>query len=278
MNRSPASIGKLFLAGLAFTAMACSTSEEETTMVNPLPALEGRSALAQVPKPLVSLQMPNGNTIEFHSLGEGALILETGKAGTAPVMTSQGSPVAEAYDAAPYEEKLSAVWKILAPTRALPKSLADIETKVRNQPRMSMLPKNPVLPEVFGLPALEQGGLPLAKQAALEGCNNGCCDYNWLLTLRPCQRFWEFNWVKFNYLWTTANSTSIDAYSGLVCAAVGASNWKINIDGSGGNWSIPEGNYKTWTWYKGVWDQNMTSAVNSKASQRLHTYCGNVSY
>ncbi len=279
MNFSPSTLKFGALASLALLAIACTNSDLSEPTANNQPAVEKSNSLPLDPTPVAKIALSNGNTLEFQDFESDVMVLETGKAGTTPFLDEARSSEALAKLGVSPAEKLSGIWKLAAPGTPMPKALTDIQTRLKNLPDMSMSRERPTpMSEIFGESPRGQAGQALPKAAAPVGCNNGCCDYQWLATLTDCKKYWDYNWFNYNYNWSKVNSTSIELWAGTVCAATGNSIWKVNIDGKGGSWTVLQGHYKTYWWIKGVWDQNATTSVNSSASPALHTYCGNVSY
>lgn len=114
----------------------------------------------------------------------------------------------------------------------------------------------------------------------MSGCNNGCCDFDWLSTFWWCPAPWDFNWFLCNYGWSFANGNDEIFYDGFVCSAEGTSTYKVTVDGDGGIGSVPRATWKTYSWTAGWvpifgWDEeDVRSTANSSASPHLHTYCG----
>lgn len=280
MRYSPSTLKYGVLASLALVAFACTNPDEAAPPAGLQPAMEKSNPLPLDPAPVAKVILPNGNTLEFQDFESDVMVMETGKAGVTPFLDE--TRASEALDklGVTSAERLAGIWKLAAPGTPMPQALKDIQTRLKDQPDLSMSRERPApLSEIFGESLRGQSGQALPKAAAPVGCNNGCCDFQWLSTLNDCRKYWDFNWFNYNYGWSTVNSTSIDAWAGTVCAATGNSIWKVNIsDGKGGSWTVPQGYYKSYWWYKGTWDKNATSSVNTSASQALHTYCGNVSY
>ncbi len=268
------------LAALLFAA--CSTDEGKGA--DPLQvSTENPSNVpsSSTPIPVADFALPNGNVVEFYDLGSGVLVSELGKAGVSPVIdkeTSLDSPESPANGS----DRLTALWKSIAPNREIPKSLRDIQTRwIKQGATPYSVPKPSMAPEFSGLPMKPtmSSTNPMPKAAAPTGCNNGCCDEAWLRTLSQCSLHLDYSWFLFNYGYSWVNSNSVDWYRGLVCAAKGTSSWKVNVsDGHGGTWSIPEAHYRTYYWIAGLFDKDVRSSVNTSSHQALHTYCGSVSY
>jgi hypothetical protein len=225
------------------------------------------------PVPVASLTLTAGHVIEFYDFGGAALIVESGAAYTSPALNSAGKMPAD---------QLSSIWTRLAPETPVPTALAAL------QQRLTSLPADPAAQKLA--PASEVDGAPMVGSrtvlpAAPVGCNNGCCDEEWLYTLSQCyQANWHYYWFLVNYGWTFATSTYDVEVGGLVCSAQGTSTFSMNVGGSGGTWSVPEATYRWYHWTAGTdfWGgpipKDMSSSVNSETNQHLHTYCGHLNH
>lgn len=221
------------------------------------------------PRPVASLSFDDGATVDFYDFKYGALVTGTGLAGS--TTHSPGSGKAS--------NDLTQIWRALAPEKPVPAALSDLEERLKN---------------VTDLPPLEDkvieetGGTPGVQEKSLDGCNNSCCDYDWLSTLDECQDSgYDNHWMLFNYGATWSNKNDIIWFDGLACAAVGTSSFHVNIAGSGGTWTVPEGYYHWYHWVAGFntflcagpCGENLHSSVNTPVSdEHLHTYCGGVDY
>jgi hypothetical protein len=277
MNFLSKPLRSLLLAGMALAAIACSTPDEEKSPVGNVSGIVKNGELPVEPLAAASLKLPNGNTLEFHDFESGALLIESGEAGVVSAFSDEESPAAKSLKALNAEDRIAGVWKAFAPDRPLPMALAAMQVRWKGN-RLPAVPAKPTLFEGFGPSAISRTGAPLAKSAAPDGCNNGCCDFQWLSTFSDCKRLHEYNWFYFNAGYSWQNANGIDHMEGMVCAANGISQWKMNINGSGGSWPVQPAHYKHWSWIAGWFDQDMKSSVNTSAAQALHTYCGNVSF
>lgn len=221
------------------------------------------------PTPVATLKLANGHVVEFYDWGGAGLIAETGAAYTSPAISSAGPTPAG---------QMSDLWSRLAPGTPVPPALADL------QHRLTSSSVESAAPEVVSAsdPA---GGRPGAARtvvpAVLEGCNNGCCDRDWLNTLAECQGAnWTRQWFNFNDDFSTVSFGNVGIFQGLVCAAQGTSTFSVNLGGSGGTWSVPEATYRWFHWtggtdfFGGRITQTLSSAVNSQSNEHIHTYCG----
>jgi hypothetical protein len=227
------------------------------------------------PTPAASLQLPNGNTVEFYRIAGRVLVSEDGAAYTPPVLTPSLM-----------KSRLPDLWTALAPGLPVPQALNDLQAML----------DSPVPPPDFkpgttqGPPGFSSGGMSadLAQpgtsdeglRASPVGCNNGCCDYDWLSsTFFECSNSVAepVNWFLFNYGWSYADDTGVSDVWTMVCAAEQSSQ-TININGYGGTWTVDEAHYKEFHYLNCLWPwctgQTLTSSVNSSTNPHLHTYCG----
>lgn len=222
-----------------------------------------------VDRPVAALALENGNSVEFYGFPRGALIVESGGAYTPPSSVARGK----------HADQLVNIWMDLAPTEPVPAELSMLQTRLMNLP-----PRSGDDVDETGRDAWDGIGDGTAdgqeNVQLMSGCNNGCCDFNWLSTFWQCQSPWDYSWFLYNYNWSYANGDDQIYYDGFVCSAVGTSTYKVNVDGGGGTWSVPEATYRTYSWTAGWvpifgWDEeDVRSNVNSSTNPRLHTYCG----
>ena len=254
---SKVALAVLLVGGMAGCAASAYDPDERPT----------DPARADVSAPLVgSLKLDSGQVIDFYDYSDSALIVESGEAYMTPALPDRESVP---------RDGLVSVWTRLAPQTPVPTALADLQS------RLASASASPEAAAAAAAPSLVIGGAkpPISGSAipnAPVGCNNGCCDFNWLSTLTECQGNYSFSWFLFNYGWSFANSSNDALYQGLVCSAVGTSTFTVSVGGSGGTWSVPQATYRWFHWTAGVFRQSMTSSVNSSTNQHLHTYCGGV--
>lgn len=222
------------------------SGEEPNSIESPEQAtgnLEAASATrpgADVTPPvLASAILANGNTVVFYDAKSGVLIAEQGSAYTPPITPE----VTRAHVG-----DLPGTWKALLPTKSVPQALIDAQaTMAQSQP--SQLPptgsaNSSRATGTTGVLGKKTG--PVAN--ALYGCNNGCCDPDWLVN----DMCWtgDWSWFYFNSPWSWTDSGD-DTWTtrSLVCAAIGWSHLKIQVGGDNWAWWVPEGNYQSHAWY-----------------------------
>lgn len=275
------------LPGLAFFGMSCTQTEEVIPAASTQPHVTNPADMDPTPIPVAEIDLPNGSTIEFYDFGSAVLISEYGKAGATPSIHS-AAPSPNLGKQASARDGLSSEWTRLAPNRPVPQALLDIDARFAkaaalpgSSGRTNAAGLSPITREASGIKMGPQSLVSpaLGKTAAVPtGCSNGCCDYQWLSSLNACSaNHFTYQWFLFNYGYTWANIDDVDLYQGLACAATGTSQFNVRMgDGKGGTWAVAEGTYRTYSWYKGWFDENLRSSVNSSTRQALHTYCGGI--
>jgi hypothetical protein len=137
-----------------------------------------RAETASAPQaaPLVGVvNLANGNTVEFYDFGGRALITEKGAAYTAPTLNHQLT-----------RQPLSTIWSTLAPSVPVPAALTQLEQELA-----SPTPPPGFVASGTTAPQSKAGGQSNGVTSQLGhitpdspvGCNNGCCDYQWAMSL-----------------------------------------------------------------------------------------------
>lgn len=281
MRKSIRLLGCSIGAAAALFAISCTQSDPASSSDPIQPAIKSRLSQNSTPTAIAKIDLKDGHAIEFYDFGEDVLISESGKAGTPHSLNAENQPAALIKSGVATHEVLSRVWSSLSPGTAVPKSLMDIQARWKAAPPQARPQPLEFSRNAAGLPFGQslEGSKPLAKAAAPVGCNNGCCDAQWLNTLSQCSNSYDYDWFLFNYGYSYANSGDVDYYAGMVCSASGTSTYKVSISsGAGGTWSVPQATYRTYWWSAGVWNKSMTSSVNSSGNQHLHTYCGGINH
>lgn len=253
----------VLLASVLGGVLGCATSAEDPSGdPGHVANVEAAISAPAAPTPVASLKLTGGQVIEFYDFGDTALITETAAAYVSPVLNSKSSPA----------DDLVGTWARLAPRTPVPPALEDLQRRVASLPADSDARKVAPLLDTGGAKGENLGS---AIRSAPVGCNNGCCDFNWLATLSECQGGLSYNWFLYNYGWTYANGSNVGVYHGLVCSAQGTSTYSVQLPGSGGVWSVPQATYRWFHWSGGR--GSMSSTVNSSSNSHLHTYCGGIS-
>jgi hypothetical protein len=272
------------MAGLALLAAACTQSgEEDASSPNRIltaPSDPGMSLeMETAPQPIASLALPNGNQVEFYDFESSTLIVESGAAGVPSGLPKDINESFREKNFASPGDRLFAVWNQLAPAAPIPEGLKAFHLRWKDRPADALTRVRPrVSLDISGPNLLGPGELnaPMAKQAAPDGCNNGCCDFAWLSTFGECHADWNVNWFFFNSKANVANVPDVEQMVSMVCAATGTSRWNFHIGDSKASWNIAQANYRKFSWSAGWFDQDLSSSVNSLAAPRLHTHCGDV--
>lgn len=262
-------------------------SQQETT-------LSEDSGVA--PTPVASLTLENGNVVELYEFGRRAVIMESGVVYSPQMYKPQRRPRVD---------ELVATWESLAPGEPVPQAVRDLQERLvregaMEEPTNEQSPSADVGGTAFGESApsptddnfqrgaggdaLQGADLGVQLQSPV-GCNNGCCDFDWLSTISQCSGNYGYSWFMFNYLWSYANTSSVWTYDGFVCSAAGTSTYKVNVvgEGYGGTWSVPQATWRAYSWTDdtcGVFcsDEDVNSSVNTSSTPHLHTYCGGVNH
>jgi hypothetical protein len=260
----------------AAVALAAASGCGGTSVAAPVaepPAVPEPSA-DETPAPLAKIDFVGGQAVEFYEIGGNAVVSETGAAGQSTVLG--GMPELRA-------NRLVDLWRQLAPERAAPASLVDLQARLLTAKAADVA--RPVRIEKSVVPAY--GGVELAEiapplddtgetLAAPVGCNNGCCDYDWLKTFAACQSA-DYSWFLYNYGWSYGNVSDAVLFNGMACAAQGNSTYKVSVEGGkGGTWTVLEAHYRTYWVLAPVCcnDPDIKTSVNSSTNQHLHTHCG----
>jgi hypothetical protein len=284
MKNSIRLLGGSIGGALALFAVSCTQSDTANPSAPDQPAITAPAARNLGAKPIAAVDLKDGHAVEFYDFGEDVLISETGKAGTSHYFTADNQPSALIKNGVAPDQVLSQVWSAISPGSAVPKPLLDIQARWKAAPPPTNAARTPDFShEASGTPFGQSLEIPqpLAKAAAPVGCNNGCCDFQWLSTFSQCGSNFDYHWFLYNYGWSYANSGDVDYYSGMACSASGTSTFKVNMsDGTGGTWSVPQATYRTFYWSSGFWGFNrtLTSSVNTSSNQHLHTYCGGLNH
>jgi hypothetical protein len=267
---------KGFAAGLALAAAVGCGTDPGGPASDP-PGKGADTPAATTMTPVAALPLANGNVLEFYDFGSKALISETGLAGVDPAYTPTDDPDAS---------QLVSIWKGLAPETAVPQSLRDLQERLMNLPP-DLDDDTETVPTVVEGAELPEPQLPGGDGdllAAPDGCNNGCCDRQWLSTFSQCQTGHTINWFNFNFGYSTINAGSVITYESVVCSAIGTSTFRLAIRDSGGTFNVDEATFRTFRWVAGTTcnpfchfvTRTVSSTVNGSTDQHLHTYCGGI--
>lgn len=262
------------LAAASLIALAgCSSAVPASSSDSERAPAESAAAPSGHPDPVVRIDLENGNTLEVYDFGTEALVMERG-ASPEPVATRiQGLSLVEMY-------------RTVRPGLPVPASLTELQERTggtigshEHAPSASHTPTS-IGGELFASAELRSPTAPRTESPI--GCNNICCDPVWLKANICNVTGYDYTWYLFNYGWSYENDGSISRYYGAACSASGTSQFNVSVNGSGGDWSVPQGTYVWYSWVAGCYlfncpaNESQSSSVNSQSNQHLHTYCGGI--
>ena len=263
---------RLFLGAVAAFAIfpACDGTPIDEPSTAPTTSAD------ETPVALASLTLSTGQVIELFDLDGQAVVSESGEAGQPVVLDKMGEWRGN---------RLVNLWRSLAPDRAVPTAVASMQERLLrgDGPDLARAPKVRVAPEITGLEVDQvPAETPEGTLAAPVGCNNGCCDYEWLATFAACAGSgYDYQWFHYNYGWSSVKVYDASVYRTFACAAIGSSKFQVSVEGGGGgSWTLPERSYRTVRVVGPVCcnDPDISSKVNSQAAPALHTHCGALFY
>ena len=275
MNSHSISIGTRSILSLgAILAVAVIPACDGTPIDEPSTPPSTPTSADETPLALASLTLSTGQVIELFDLDGQAVLSESGEAGQPVVLDKMGEMRGD---------KLVDLWHRLAPDKAVPTAVTSMQERLLkgDSADLARPPKIRVVPEVSGL-EMVPSDVPEGTLAAPVGCNNGCCDYEWLKTFTACGgNGYDYNWFHYNYGWSSVKVYDADTYLTFACAAIGSSQFKVSVEGGGGgSWTLAERQYRKLTVIAPVCcnDPDISSKVNSSTTPALHTHCGAVAY
>ena len=262
-----AGISRMFV-GLMAAALLPACAGEATDAGGDEPpqvdgVLDGMTAVAVV-------ELATGQRLEFYDAGKGALISETGPAGMPRMFEMPAKMEAR---------QLLDVWKAVSPNKAAPTALRKLQDRLMREEALNPTPatQTPASFESRETPFDDvPKDIPEGYAAAPSGCNNGCCDYQWLSTFIECSSHADYSW--FYYKSGSSYGKGDDAFHfrAMACAAVGDSTYRVHIQSGGsGQWTLPQGRYRTAGAIGGLFDDpNVGSYVNWNMTPHMHSHCG----
>jgi hypothetical protein len=258
--------------GVAYLAISgCWTEESE-----PRPSAESVISTTQ---PVYAMDVGGGQTVEFYDLDGFSLVSESGPANVPRLAL-------DSIDAAMAPSRPADLFRVLRPNATVPKVLVDLQEK--SERRLAAAGPRPVSAVTRGITGAGFQGNATSKtnediastsSQLQEGCNNGCCDREWLKTVGCGWTGYDWSWWQFNYGWSYVNASGLWYYRDNVCSASGTSRWTFSVCLNGCvtvTWDVPQGTYR-YEW--GVEDNiffsySISSYVNSSNAQHLHNHCG----
>jgi len=262
----------LSLVALSSALCACASDATDasggTTKGNETTPSEPESA-AETAALVASLELENGNTVEFYDFGRGAMITESGEAYSEPMLG----------DIARSGDDLIGVWSKLAAKRPVPEALSKLQERLKKlhargkqdsleQPRADEL----------AFEEISVAAEPSEGSHEKASCSNGCCDVDWLQTFPECQRLFDRSWFQPNVPGSTVNTPEITGFRGMVCSATGTSRFRYSIASFSRDIPVPEGRFVHAEWWAGnafigYYGHKLKSQV-TVASGGGATYCG----
>jgi hypothetical protein len=232
---------------------------------------------------VASLQLENGNRLEFYDFGDGVLVGESGDAYARPLFEYAGEG----------PEELTAIWTKFARGQAVPRDLIALQERLLRGAASVPMPGDSAsgaatpaaLPDDPG----DHDWAP-SEGASIDksNCRNGCCNRDWLLSeFSLCHtehRFADRQWFAFDQPSPQVSANDVFQFQGLVCAANSSATWDVTIGGRLRRFSIPQGHFQGFSWIAGVaadlspWNekniQTIVRTVNGPNTIGTASYCG----
>jgi hypothetical protein len=285
-------LGRTYGLLASVALVACGTAADGSA-VSDMPNARASVELRGVPgprshpEPLVSFRVgrdEEDKTIEFYKFSTGVLAMETGKADRALPL-----PVLPQFRQQLKAKQFAEIVHILRPEVQVPDGLgvrplagsgATAQSAGSGTAALDGRPANLPPAPAHSAGATNGTGQSGGGQPRIIpfDCGNGCCDYDWLLN-GLCPSGGDDSWFQFDYGYSYADSTYVNALDAYACAATGTSQFNVSVEGGGGSWSVQQGYYRYYDWeYDGLWGYNSFESVNDSNNQALHTACGVVDY
>lgn len=222
-------------------------------------------------KAVAALKLANGHTLEFYDYGNGALVSEAGEAGTEFQFNQPGGLRVN---------QLVNLWETASPSTPAPSALRKMQDRLMLEEAQHPTPvgrtPKPLLTQETPFDDAPTG-IPDGTLAAPIGCNNKCCDYEWLKKQLACASQADYNWFYYNAGTSYGKGDDAFHFDSLGCAAVGDSIYRVHIQfgGGKGEWTLPQGIARTAHAAGGVFDDpNVGSYMNWGKTPKLHSHCG----
>jgi len=275
---------KAFVPLCVLTALsACGGADggQPNAEIGEAPTATPRSAsyTSTLPPPVAQLTLDNGNHIDFYDLDSGgAVLIESGVHYSPQRLTPEHR-----------RSSYADVWKAFKADVPVPQTLIKLDAKQKVRAEQAQ--------RMAGREGLQTQAAPLERTQLLSaakpynspdpvGCNNGCCDYDWLSTFYQC--VWSYgrdpdlgNLFNYNYGYSdssygTLSQDFANQWYHFACSAEGTSvfhsEWNCFYASHNVTYNVSEA---TWIapsntcWY----GANGYTTVNSWNNQHLHTYC-----
>lgn len=241
------------------------------------------------PPAIASIAVGEDSTVEFYDYGDRALTIERGVAGGAPPVLRGALE-----DLAREPGRLVDLFTALRPDLPVPDKLRELDQRLQSAQPPSPSANPPQMPSIEGgFDPQPEGPMPQPLSAgpgvtpqSPQGCNNGCCDPDWLPTIceNGGQNGWDINqphWIWNWYVWNWGYGTAISGdpihqWGGTVCSASGTSTWSASTHA---DWLIEQAHFIRYNWTCNfACTSTAHSQVNSSSNQHLHMHCGWFNY
>ena len=259
--------------GLASLLMACSGAPEGSVGTEgppadtPAIASPADATGASTPTPVATLNLENGNTLEFYDFGDRALVMEQGKVGSAPVATTGNV------------DDLVATWNTFSKGVPAPAALRELGHRIVDSAPPGAMSAE-AAQELVSTPESATVAPSVVEKSPM-GCNNGCCDPVYLEGTLGCGdkmgQSYVWYWPNINSGWW---NQKVAAFYGVVCAAIGTTTFTVTAGSKGGSWSVPENSWHSYRWtadfniFTGYHRVTVYSNTSGASGSTMHTYCG----
>lgn len=179
------------------------------------------------PEPVYAMDVGHGQTVEFYDLDGFSLVAESGPANVSRLAL-------DGLDAAMVPGRPADLFRVLRPDAPVPKVLVDLQD--RSERRLAAGGPRAVSTVTRKITGAELPADATSKATedvtgtssqAQDGCNNGCCDREWLKTVGCGWTGYDWSWWQFNYGWSYVNASGLWYYRDNVCSASGTSHWSF---------------------------------------------------
>jgi hypothetical protein len=195
--------------------------------------------------------------------------MEAGKAGAPQLVVNSNT------------DDIIGTWDHFAKGASVPTALRELSDRL-----IAAAPDGAMSAEVTTEPvSLEKpvSTAPTSVEKTPVGCNNGCCDRDYLEGALGCgdPMGAGYNWYLPGINSCTYNP-KVTFYYGVVCAAVGTTTFKVNVGGKGGTWPVYEANWASYRWvasynfFTGYHRETVFTTTTGADGSTSHAYCGRI--
>jgi hypothetical protein len=253
-------------------------SEQEPGDGQVTPPVAEQDPLNGIAPIAASKVMPSGNVVTIYDFQGGALVTETGEAYNGPSFTPVRGEV----------RSLAKLWAAIAPNEPIPIALSDLQRRIDAASENQTPPPKEVTEGVAEARAKQKLPMPpLTKPLSPQGCNNGCCDYDWMYnSFWMCNEDYDVDWMNFNGQYGSKNVNDAWIYDMFVCSAAGTTRYEFSLgDAASALVDIRQRHYyldwwiapTSWSPFGGCCvDEDLWAFVNEPFEPHLHTWCGGV--